>query len=732
MNAKDINKLISGCHNDPFSCLGLHKIGRKTLLRVFAPQAISVDVYLRNGRKPLLSLKEIENSGVFEGHVPASKIKAGYTLDACFKNGSHRFIDPYCFPASLGELDLYLLSEGKHVNAFNVMGAHVMTHDGVRGTRFTVWAPNATSVCVAGDFNHWNSLKHPMHSHGGSGIWELFVPEVEDGVAYKYALRDKVGNLLPLKADPFGFGAEIRPNSASVIRDLKTYEWDDKDWIQARKNRHHREAPISIYEVHLGSWQRTEENGFLSYQDLADKLIPYVKTLGFTHLELMPITEHPFDGSWGYQPIGLYAPTARHGTPNDFKAFIDACHQADLGIILDWVPGHFPSDEHGLAEFDGTHLYEHADPRKGFHPDWNTLIFNFGRREVVNYLVANARFWLEEYHLDGLRVDAVASMLYLDYSRDDGEWLPNADGGNQNWEAVKFLQSMNADAYNAGAGMGGGIFTVAEESTAWPGVTAPTDHDGLGFGFKWNMGWMNDTLQYMSEDPINRRYHHHNMTFGIDYAFSENYILPLSHDEVVHGKGSLLARMPGDPWQKFANLRAYYGFMWGHPGKKLLFMGCEFGQDAEWKEDGSLDWHLTDFPEHKNIQKLISDLNTLYCQTPALHEQDCVSDGFEWMDGGAQADNVLSFIRWDKSRETPCLIVSNFSPVPRQDYNIGVPKSGHWDEVLNTDSSHYGGSGVGNMGGFETTSIPNHGQPQSLKLTLPPLATLIFKFKPKF
>lgn len=727
----DLDRLISGQHADPFSYLGLHKRGNDTVLRVFAPDADTVEVFTKKGRKALNSLDKIHELGVFEGVVPPSKIKIGYSVEATYGAVKHRFIDPYSFGPALGELDLYLLSEGRHVHAFNMMGAHVMTHEGVVGTRFTVWAPNVGSVCVAGDFNHWSSVKHPMRSRGGSGIWEIFLPDVDDGAAYKYVLRDQSGRLLPFKADPFGFGAEMRPNSASIVRDLTTYKWDDMDWLNSRKDFHHREAPISIYEVHLGSWQRDDGNGFLSYAELADKLIPYMKTLGFTHLELMPITEHPFDGSWGYQPIGLYAPTARHGTPNEFKAFVDAMHKAGFGIILDWVPGHFPSDEHGLGQFDGTHLYEHADPRKGFHPDWNTLIFNFGRREVVNYLVANARFWLEEYHLDGLRVDAVASMLYLDYSRKDGAWLPNADGGNQNWDAVRFLQSMNADAYSAGESMGGGVFTIAEESTAWPGVTSPTDHDGLGFGFKWNMGWMNDTLEYMSEDPVNRRYHHHNMTFGIDYAFSENYILPLSHDEVVHGKGSLLDRMPGDRWQKFANLRAYYGFMWGHPGKKLLFMGCEFGQSEEWKADQSLDWHLTEYPEHKNTQKLIADLNALYISTPALYEQDCVAEGFQWMDGGAQSDNVLSFIRWDKSRIEPCLVVCNFSPVPRPNYGVGVPLAGHWEEVLNSDSAYYGGSGVGNMGGFETVDLHRHGQGQSLNLTLPPLATSIFKFKPR-
>lgn len=719
MDQQDTHRLLSGFHADPFSVLGLHD----TTLRTFAPNADKVEVYSSRGKKPVSELVRVNDAGLFEGYIALSKVKKGYRLVARYGDHEDDYYDPYSFEPSIGELDLYLLSEGKHIHAFRILGAHVMEQDGVTGTRFAVWAPNAAGVCVAGDFNHWNTVKHPMRSRGGSGIWELFIPGVTDGMAYKYALRTADGTQLPLKADPFGFGAEMRPKSASVVRDLSTYKWKDKNWMDNRASRHHREAPMSVYEVHLGSWQRKEDNNYLTYAELADRLIPYAKMMGFTHLELMPITEHPFDGSWGYQPIGLFAPTARHGNVNDFKAFVDAVHKAGLGIILDWVPGHFPSDEHGLAQFDGTHLYEHADLKKGFHPDWNTLIFNFGRREVVNYLVSNARFWLEEYHLDGLRVDAVASMLYLDYSREEGEWIPNEDGSNQNWEAVNFLQSMNADAYSAMHG----IFTIAEESTAWPGVTSPTDQNGLGFGFKWNMGWMNDTLEYMSEDPINRSHHHHKMTFGIDYAFSENYVLPLSHDEVVHGKGSLIDRMPGDRWQKYANLRAYYAFMWAHPGKKLLFMGCEFGQTAEWSADYSLDWHLTEFPEHKNTQNLIRDLNALYTTTPALFEQDCMPSGFQWVDGGAQADNVLSFLRWDKDGQSPCLCVCNFSPVVREGYRVGVPKAGHWAEVLNTDSDFYGGSGKGNMGGGEAAHIGAHGFDHSLALTLPPLATLIFK-----
>ena len=724
---QDIARITRGHHADPFSFLGPHSDGGDDIIiRSYSPHASGVEVVKARGKKSIASLKRLHEAGVFEGRIAAKDIKNGYHLIATYDGEAHRFEDPYRFAPELGELDLYLLSEGRHVHAFNMLGAHMTTQDGVDGTRFAVWAPNAAGVCVVGDFNLWSATKHPMRSRGGSGIWELFIPDVGDGAAYKYAIRDGAGHMQPMKADPFGFGAEYRPKSASVVRDLSVHKWTDAKWMKSRAARHDRAKPMSVYEVHLGSWMRGEGGRYLTYGELTEQLIPYVTGLGFTHIELLPITEHPFDGSWGYQPIGLFAPTARHGTPAEFKAFVEACHKAEIGVILDWVPGHFPSDDHGLARFDGSHLYEHADPRKGFHPDWNTLIFNFGRREVVNYLVSNARFWLEEYHLDGLRVDAVASMLYLDYSREDGEWLPNEDGSNQNWDAVKFLQSMNADAY---ASMEG-IFTVAEESTAWPGVTSPTDHDGLGFGFKWNMGWMNDTLEYMSEDPINRAHHHHKMTFGIDYAFSENYVLPLSHDEVVHGKGSLIDRMPGDRWQKFANLRAYYGFMWSHPGKKLLFMGCEFGQSEEWNADQSLDWHLTQYPEHKNTQSLIRDLNALYKASPALYEQDCEGAGFEWVDGGAQNENVVSFLRWDKDRKAPCLTVCNFSPMPRENYGVGVPMAGKWREIINTDSALYGGSGLGNKGGFNSAPVPANGRADSLSLTLPPLATLIFQFQP--
>lgn len=722
MNRGVIHRLEAGTLADPFGLLGPHVDGAETIIRAFKPNADRVELIKSGGKKPLLALTRQSDSGLFEGRIKTSKLDEPYDLIAHYGDTHHRSADAYDFAPDIGDLDLHLLTEGRHRHLYRVLGAQRMNRGDVSGTRFAVWAPNATGVSIVGDFNSWNAVQHPMASRGGSGVWEIFIPGVGDGAAYKYAIRDQAGVTGPYKSDPVGFGAEIRPQSASIVRDISGPTWGDQDWMATRAPKQQRDAPVSIYEVHLASWQRDAPHAYLSYAELARRLIPYVQELGFTHIELMPITEHPFDGSWGYQPIGLFAPTSRFGTPADFRAFVDAFHQAGIGVLLDWVPAHFPSDEHGLGQFDGTHLYEHADPKQGFHPDWNTLIFNFGRPEVLNYLISNARFWLEEYHLDGLRVDAVASMLYRDYSREDGEWIPNADGGNENWEAVNFLQAMNRDAYLSIDG----IMTVAEESTAWPGVSQPTDNDGLGFGYKWNMGWMNDTLEYMSEDPINRRYHHHKMTFGIDYAFSENYILPLSHDEVVHGKGSLITKMPGDAWQKFANLRAYYGFMWAHPGKKLLFMGCEFGQSGEWSADGQLSWDQAARAPHAGLATLVGDLNARYRDTTALHELDFDPAGFEWVEGGAQADNVIAFLRWDAARQSPLLCVCNFSPVPRSDYKLGVPVSGTWTEVLNTDAAHYAGSGVGNLGARNTGSEPRHGHPQCLPVNLPPLATVWF------
>lgn len=721
--------LVSGQHPDVFARLGRFPVEKTTLVRAYVPGAETLELFTLKGNKPLCTLEKVHDAGIFESPLAASKAKKGYRLKAYRGNDSWDVIDPYQFGPVISDYDLHLLQEGNHEQAYKCLGAQVIKHEGVEGTSFAVWAPSASRVAVVGDFNHWNSTQHVMRSRGASGIWEIFIPKIGDGAHYKFCVFGGNGKQLPLKSDPFAFGTEYRPNTASVVRDIAPYSWKDDNWLQKRGALQHREQPVSIYEVHLGSWKRTwdSDNPFFSYQQLADELIPYVKEMGFSHIELLPVTEHPFDGSWGYQPVGLYSPTRRFGTPLEFKAFVDACHAANIGVILDWVPGHFPADDHGLATFDGTHLYEHADPRKGFQPDWNTLIYNFGRQEVANYLISNAHFWLDEYHLDGLRVDAVASMLYLDYSREDGEWLPNIHGGNENLEAIDFMQRMNRRAYK----LNDGIITVAEESTAWPGVSAPTDGGGLGFGYKWNMGWMNDTLDYMSKEAVHRKYHHHQLTFGIDYAFSENYILPLSHDEVVHGKGSLIGRMPGDRWQKFANLRAYFAFMWTHPGKKLLFMGGEFAQEAEWNADESLHWHLLENSDHQNIQTLIRDLNWLYRTTPSLYQRDAMQEGFEWIDGSAAEDNVISYIRWGHQGEAPCLIICNFSPVPRHGYRVGVPYKGHWKEVLNTDSSIYGGSDVGNFGGQDAKDVPWHIKPYSLELNLPPLGTLIFQFDKK-
>jgi 1,4-alpha-glucan branching enzyme len=578
---------------------------------------------------------------------------------------------------------------------------------------------------VVGDFNAWDGRRHPMRRRGGTGVWEIFVPGAADGAAYKYEIIGAHGELLPLKADPVGFGAQHPPETASVVRDIRGYGWKDADWMAERSARNRRDRPISIYEVHLGSWKRIgDQNGRpLSYREAAADLIGYVRDMGFTHIELMPLSEHPFDGSWGYQPIGLFAPTIRFGPPHEFRDLVQAAHAAGIGILLDWVPGHFPTDAHGLARFDGTALYEHADPKEGFHQDWNTLIYNYGRREVANFLVANALYWLDEYHVDGLRVDAVASMLYRDYSRKAGEWVPNIHGGRENLEAIALLQRMNTLAY----GQHPGIMTVAEESTSFPKVSAPVDAGGLGFGFKWNMGWMNDTLDYIRRDPIYRKYHHHQMTFGLNYAFSENFVLPISHDEVVHGKGSMIGKMPGTWWEKCANLRAYYGFMWGHPGKKLLFMGQEFGQPSEWNHNAQVDWDAARRPEHGGIRTLVRDLNRLYRATPALHVKDCEGDGFAWIEPNDAENSVYAWIRRGGPDDPPVVVICNFTPVERRDIRLGVPAAGHWSEVLNTDAGVYGGGNRGNMGGRQAEAVASHGQPASVVVTLPPLSTLMFR-----
>jgi 1,4-alpha-glucan branching enzyme len=626
---------------------------------------------------------------------------------------------------ALTELDLYLLAEGTHNRAYERMGAHIVDRDGRSGVHFAVWAPNAERVSVIGDFNGWNSDANPMRVQPEAGVWEAFVPDIGQGARYKYRVQSRYERFVADKADPYGFSAEVRPQTASRVWNLEHYTWNDRAWMTERVKRNALDSPISIYEVHLGSWRRVPEQGnrWLTYRELATLLADYVHDAGFTHVEFLPVSEHPFDGSWGYETTGYFAPTSRFGDPTDFMYLVDYLHQRGIGVILDWVPAHFPKDEAGLAYFDGTHLYEHADPRQGEHHDWNTFAFNYGRREVQTFLVSNALFWLDKYHVDGVRVDAVASMLYLDYGRREGEWIPNRHGGRENIEAVDFLRYLNKHIY---ATFPDGM-TIAEESTAWPLISRPTYVGGLGFGLKWNMGWMHDMLEYASTDPIHRSYQHNRITFSLMYAFSENFVLPFSHDEVVYGKGSMIRKMPGDDWQKFANLRCLYGYMFGHPGKKLLFMGNEFGQWSEWNHDQSLEWHLLQYPFHSGLQRWVRDLNTLYRAEPALYEMDCDPAGFEWMDCTDYQRSVVSFLRHGRRRGDTLLIVCNFTPVPRQNYRVGVPQGGYWRETLNSDAPLYGGSGQGNIGGLSATPLPIHGRPFSVNMTLPPLSVLIFK-----
>jgi 1,4-alpha-glucan branching enzyme len=625
----------------------------------------------------------------------------------------------------LTEYDLYLWGEGSHNRAWEKMGAHLVEVDGTAGTRFAVWAPNARSVSVIGDFNGWDDTAHYMNNLGDSGVWELFIPGVGQGALYKYAILSQWDGYRAEKTDPFGFACEIRPRTASMVWEISGYSWGDEHWMANRGTRQGVNAPMSCYEVHLGSWMRVEEEGgrWLTYRELAPKLAEYVSEMGFTHVELLPVTEHPLDASWGYQTVGYYAPTSRFGTPQDFMALVDTLHQRGIGVILDWVPAHFPRDGHGLGYFDGTHLYEHDDPRKREHQDWGTFIFNYGRHEVKNFLLSNALFWLEAYHIDGLRVDAVASMLYLDYSREDGEWIPNRHGGRENLEAIDFLKRFNELVYAEHPS----AMTIAEESTAWPMVSRPTYLGGLGFGYKWNMGWMHDTLMYFSKDPIHRKFHHGSLTFSLLYAFHENFILPFSHDEVVHGKGSMIGKMPGDDWQKFANLRLLYGYMFLHPGRKLLFMGCEIGQWAEWNHEAGIDWHLLDHTPHSGLQRWVRDLNTLFRGEPAAHELDFHPDGFRWIDCNDSEQSTLSFMRNARNPDDVLVCAFNFTPVPRHNYRIGVPFSGFWQEVLNGDAELYGGSGQGNLGGVRTAPVATHGFYQSICITLPPLGAVVFK-----
>ena len=625
----------------------------------------------------------------------------------------------------LTEHDIYLFREGSHARLYEKMGCHLVNEGGVEGARFAVWAPNARSVAVIGDFNNWDPGAHPLHARDdGSGIWEGFVPHVRQGQAYKYRIHSNFHDHQADKGDPFAFYWEVPPQTASRAWRLD-YQWHDHEWMASRRTRNALEAPISIYEVHLGSWRRVPEDGYrsLHYREIAVPLAEYARSMGFTHVELLPVTEHPFFGSWGYQVTGYFAPTARYGTPQDFMYLVDTLHQHGIGVILDWVPSHFPGDGHGLAYFDGTHLYEHADPKQGFHPEWGSYIFNYGRHEVRAFLLSSALFWLDKYHIDGLRVDAVASMLYLDYGRAEGEWVPNIYGGKENLDAILFLRKLNELVYQAYPD----VQTIAEESTSWPMVSRPTHLGGLGFGMKWNMGWMHDTLDYMRQDPIHRKHHHDRLTFSIWYAFYENFVLPLSHDEVVYGKGSLLSKMPGDSWQQFANLRLLYGYMWAHPGKKLLFMGGEFGQRREWQHDESLEWHVLQYAEHGGIKQWVADLNHFYLREPALHEVDFQDHGFEWVDCHDTQNSTLSFLRKSRDGRSTVLVVCNFTPVMRQNYLVGVPYGGFWREVLNSDALFYGGSGAGNLGGVEAAPVPAHGRFHSLTLTLPPLAVLYFK-----
>jgi 1,4-alpha-glucan branching enzyme len=704
---------------DPHSYLGAHPDGNGgVVVRVFRPDAKKVRVRTAGG--PIAELGPTGTDGLFEGTVAGVSLPFDYELEVVYDADTFTVGDPYRFLPTIGELDLHLVGEGRHEELYARLGAHVTTHQGVRGTAFAVWAPSARSVSVVGDFNSWDGRLHPMRSLGSSGIWELFMPGVESGARYKYEILTQSGEIR-LKADPVAFAAEVPPQTASVVHE-STYEWEDDSWVERRHSADAHKSPMSVFEVHMGSWRLNplEGNRSLSYLELADELGDYAKDLGFTHVELLPVMAHPFSGSWGYQVSGYFAPTPRWGTPDEFRAFVDRLHQKGLGVILDWVPAHFPRDDFALARFDGTALYEHEDPRRGSHPDWGTLVFNYGRNEVRNFLLANALFWLREYHADGIRVDAVASMLYLDYSRKQGEWIPNKYGGREDLDAVGFLKEYNEVVH----GREPGVISAAEESTAWPGVSRPTYLGGLGFGFKWNMGWMHDTLSYFEKEPIHRRWHHHELTFSLVYAFTENFILPLSHDEVVHGKGSMLSKMPGDRWQQLANLRALYAFMWAHPGKKLLFMGCEFAQEQEWSEQRSLDWHLLDDPGHKGVQSLIRDLNRQYKALPALWERDFEGDAFWWIEPNDADASVYAFARVGDEGVPPFVCVANLTPVPRHGYRLGLPQGGRWREVLNTDAAVYGGGDVGNLGGVECEPMPWMGQSNSALITIPPLGVI--------
>ena len=719
-----INSFFDGKQADPFAVLGMHETHNGIEIRALLPDADKVEVIDKESQSMVVALERVDERGFFSAIVPNVNHFFAYQFKVYWGSDVHLIEDPYRFHPMINDLDQWLLAEGSLLRPYEVLGAHFTECDGVPGVNFRVWAPNAKRVSLVGDFNYWDGRRHPMRFHPASGVWELFLPKASLGQRYKFELIDCYGNLR-LKADPYAFSSELRPDTASEISMLP----DVVEMTEQRRKANQRNQPISIYEVHLGSWRRNLENNFwLDYDQIADELIPYVKHMGFTHIEFLPISEFPFDGSWGYQPIGLYSPTSRFGTPEGFKRLVEKAHKAGINVILDWVPGHFPSDTHGLAAFDGTALYEHADPREGYHQDWNTLIYNYGRNEVKNFLSSNALYWLERFGVDGIRVDAVASMIYRDYSRAEGEWIPNQYGGRENLEAIEFLKHTNWKIHSEMTG----AISIAEESTSFGGVTHPTENGGLGFNFKWNMGWMNDTLSYMQLDPVYRRYHHDKMTFGMIYQYSENFVLPLSHDEVVHGKCSLLGKMPGDAWQKFANLRAYYGYMWGYPGKKLLFMGNEFAQGREWNYEESLDWFLLDEnhggPWHKGVLQLVKDLNGVYQNNAPLFELDGEPEGFNWLVVDDAENSVFAFERKSSNGER-IIVISNFTPVPREGYRIGVNVAGEYEEILNTDSMYYQGSNVGNFGLVESEEIASHGRENSISVTIPPLATIYLKYK---
>ena len=728
ISAEQVEAIVRNLHHDPFQILGPHEMevnGRKNwVVRAFVPD--STEVYLLNPETDEeYRMRSANNDHFFEVVLPRPKEIFMYQYRIVATNGHERFVyDPYFFLPQMGELDLYLFGQGDHHKIYEKLGAHPMEVNGVKGVYFAVWAPNARNVSVIGNFNVWHGGKHQMRVLGSSGVWELFVPDIGVGEVYKYEVKDQSGNIFE-KSDPYGFQFEVRPASGSIVADLSKHQWADQQWLDRRGRTDPLAQPISIYEVHLGSWMRVVEDGnrFLTYRELAHELVEYVKKMGYTHIQLLPVAEHPFDASWGYQVLGYFAPTSRFGTPEDFQYFVDYCHRNDIGVLVDWVPAHFPRDAHGLAFFDGTHLYEHADPRLGEHQDWDTKIFNFDRNEVRNFLIANTLFWFEKYHIDGIRVDAVASMIYLDYSREEGEWIPNQFGGRENLGAIDFLKQLNELIFSYYPG----VLSIAEESTAWPGVSRPTYLGGLGFNLKWNMGWMNDFLTYTSKDPVHRKYHHNMITFALLYAFHENFVLVLSHDEVVHGKRSILDKMPGDMWQKFANLRALLAFMFGHPGKKLLFMGTEIGQWDEWEEAHSLDWHLLEYEPHRKLQLFVKELNRVYRNEPALYQVDFDHTGFEWIDFMDSDNSIITFMRRASDSKDLLVFVCNFTPVYREDYRVGVPFHCEYKELLNSDSEMYWGSNKGNYGGLWSDEIAWHNQPYSLNLKIPPLSTMIFK-----